>query len=479
VKDLTDKGWLEELLREELERYDPAAARARLPDEVRAATAAPTDLAAASRLLVARSLRHHRLAAQPAEAAFLDEIRQHIGLALDVALLRGEPFGRTRQRAELAAFLASAAGEDALALAVEPEQPGGASERAVERALRAAAAALHRRFFPPGDPVSGLPLHLGAVAVLRRRLSRVATGYHRAGRLVPEALARHGAYAARESLLLAEALAGLLAADAAPDGRARAIRLRQLSALGLVRAQHRDARRRVGDPRPPDAIAAEAPERVRPFLLEQLFLGQLRAGAMGDGSARFVDAFVAAAGLEPAAVAAARVEAAAQHGDHEVWFAALAETGVPVDWQALADEWESVADHVVERVSTAVTQNLGAMVTEIRETGELGTLLAKAAAGKALTREEKRKVKAQLIDLAKAVPALAIFAAPGGMLLLPLLAKLLPFSVLPSAWDRAPATGEPARALPPAQADGAGAAETRAEDAPAAPRSRRGRASGI
>ena len=31
---------------------------------------------------------------------------------------------------------------------------------------------------------------------------------------------------------------------------------------------------------------------------------------------------------------------------------------------------------------------------------------------------------------------LAIFAAPGGMLLLPLVAKLLPFSVLPSAWEK-------------------------------------------
>ena len=40
-----------------------------------------------------------------------------------------------------------------------------------------------------------------------------------------------------------------------------------------------------------------------------------------------------------------------------------------------------------------------------------------------------------ILDLAKAVPALAIFAAPGGMLLLPLLVKLLPFSVLPSAWE--------------------------------------------
>jgi hypothetical protein len=143
----------------------------------------------------------------------------------------------------------------------------------------------------------------------------------------------------------------------------------------------------------------------------------------------------AAAGLDAQAVATAQVEAAAQHCDHEVWFEAFDEAGVPVDWQVLADEWESVADHVVERVSTAVTDNLGSLATEIRETGELGGLLAKAAAGKTLSAAEKRKVKAQLIDLAKAVPALAIFAAPGGMLLLPLLAKLLPFSVLPSAWD--------------------------------------------
>jgi len=71
---------------------------------------------------------------------------------------------------------------------------------------------------------------------------------------------------------------------------------------------------------------------------------------------------------------------------------------------------------------------------ELKETGELGTLLAKAAAGQTLDATERKKVKAQLIDLAKAVPALAIFAAPGGMVLLPLLAKLLPFDLLPSAF---------------------------------------------
>jgi len=449
--DLSDKAWLGSLLLEELQRFDPDAARAKLPADVRTAGDSPTDLAPGSRLLVARSLRHRRLADGPEgrEELFLDEVRGHVALALDLALLAGEPFLRTRQEAELAGFLAAALGLPALALAVEPEQPGGASTRAVERALRGAGEALQDRFFPPGDPVGGLPLHAGTLAILRRRLARVVLGYHRQGRLLPEALARHGSYAAVESALLAEALSGLLGAALAPaDARTKGIRLRQLARLGLGRAELRRARKAVAAPRGPEALAAAAPERVRPFLLEQLLLAQLRARLPGEAASAFTEAFAAAARLDAQALVQAQVEAAAQHGDHELWFEAFGEGGVPADWQALADEWEEAADHVVERVSQAVTDNLGAVMTEIRETGELGTLLAKAAAGHALTADEKRKVKAQLIDLAKAVPALAIFAAPGGMLLLPLLAKLLPFNLLPGAWDKA--------AAPPGAGNGKG-----------------------
>jgi hypothetical protein len=62
-------------------------------------------------------------------------------------------------------------------------------------------------------------------------------------------------------------------------------------------------------------------------------------------------------------------------------------------------------------------------------------------------------MRSQLIDVAKAVPALAIFAAPGGILLLLALAKVLPFDLLPSAFreegpgDDAEAADPPARAL--------------------------------
>jgi hypothetical protein len=446
-KPFDDRRWLEVLLDDELARHDPAAAVARLPADVRAAGSSPTDLAPGARLLVARSLRRLRLDAEPAapEALFDAEMRAHVGLALDLALLRGEPFLRAQRRAELAAFLAAAVGEDRIAVAVEPHEPGGASDRAVHRALLTAGDALRARFWPPGDPHHGLPLHAASIAVLRRRLARVVVGYYREGRLLADALARHGAYAERESALVAEALAALLAAGGLDGDRARAVWSRQLAGLGLSRAAVRDARRAVADPRPPGALAEAAPETVRPFLLEQLRLAQLRL-ELAPGAAEWVDAFVAAAGIDAQTALAAEVEAAAQHGDHEVWVEALHDGAL--DWQALAAEWDEVADQVVERVSAAVTDNVEALVTEIRETGELGQLLAKAAAGNALTSDEKRKVKSQLLDLAKAVPALAILAAPGGMLLLPLVAKLLPFSLMPSAWEKPGAAAKKARRKP-------------------------------
>ncbi len=447
------KGWLGALVASELDRYDAVAALARVPTEARAAGEATTDLAPAARLLVARSLRRHHIDVEPPPqgAAFMDEARLHVGLLLDLALLRGVPFEAPRRRAEIAAFLAAAVGAHDAATAVGLERSGTSGARGSERAFRVAELGLRTRFHPPGDPVSGLPLHPGHVAVFRRRLARVAMGFHRHGTLEATALERHAEYAIHESALLAEAMAGLLRVEAPPDAPTLAVRKRQLLRLALPRAALRSVRHAVVAPRPPEEIARAAPERIRPFLVEQLLLALLRAHLYGDAPRGFVDAFARAAALDPATLASAQVEAAAQHGDHHVWFEVLDQSGAP-DWPVLAGEWEATADQLVERVSAAVSDNLGAVVTEIRETGELGQLLAKAAGGRTLSTDEKRKVRSQLVDLAKAVPALAIFAAPGGLLLLPLLAKLLPFKLLPSAWDK-PVAKAPG---PPGDASGTG-----------------------
>jgi hypothetical protein len=92
----------------------------------------------------------------------------------------------------------------------------------------------------------------------------------------------------------------------------------------------------------------------------------------------------------------------------------------------------------VDRIVHEISVNAARVNQEVRETGELATLLGKAAAGQRLTDEERAKVREQLIDLAKIVPSLAILAAPGGTLILAALLKVLPFSLLPSAFQSRP-----------------------------------------
>lgn len=445
---LEKSDWLAALFQELQATHDSAAVCARLspPPSYAGARgpASPVDLEPSARLLVDRSLRVHQLVPgeRSPDEVFLETVRGHVALALDLAALGPPPRSPGRCAVEALAFLAAALGETALVLDMDVSRPGEVPPRFVRRAQRAVEQALLSRFHPPGDPVGGLALYPGALAVLRRHVGRVAMGLHRHGQLHEDALERHRAFAERELIFLAEALSATASAGHAPTGEERAMRLRQVSRLGLRRPVWREARATVVAPRPPDQLADATPERIRAFLLEQLQLALLLAPRQHAEAAAWVDAFAAATSLPPEAIAAAQVEAAARHGDHHAWFEAIGTSHPAAEWASLAEAWEGVSDQAVERVSAAVTQNWGAIVTELRQTGELGQLLARATAGRKLTADEKKKVRDQLVDLAKAVPALAIFAAPGGLLLLPLLAKLLPFNMLPSAWDRSGSGGK-------------------------------------
>jgi len=94
-------------------------------------------------------------------------------------------------------------------------------------------------------------------------------------------------------------------------------------------------------------------------------------------------------------------------------------------------------DYMNDKVVKIVKKNVDNIMKEIGETKELSELLLKATT-KPLTTEEKQKVQDQLIDVAKSIPALAIFALPGGGILLPILIKVLPFNILPSSFQDEP-----------------------------------------
>lgn len=85
-----------------------------------------------------------------------------------------------------------------------------------------------------------------------------------------------------------------------------------------------------------------------------------------------------------------------------------------------------------KEVTDLLEKNKNSLIQELKESKEL-IFLIKESATRTLTEEEKGKVKEQLLDICKSIPALTVFMLPGGALLLPLLIKMIP-NLLPSAF---------------------------------------------
>lgn len=85
-----------------------------------------------------------------------------------------------------------------------------------------------------------------------------------------------------------------------------------------------------------------------------------------------------------------------------------------------------------KEVTDLLEKNKNCLLQEIEESKELLFLLKESATRK-LTDDEKFKVKEQLLDICKSIPAFTVFMLPGGALLLPILIKMIP-NILPSAF---------------------------------------------
>ncbi|WP_439132208.1 LETM1 domain-containing protein [Polaribacter sp.] len=90
----------------------------------------------------------------------------------------------------------------------------------------------------------------------------------------------------------------------------------------------------------------------------------------------------------------------------------------------------------VDEIKELLQRNKLRLYQELSQSKEAMQLIRKSTHTK-LSENEKEKVKVQLLDICKSIPALAVFLLPGGALLLPLLIKLIP-DILPSAFREDP-----------------------------------------
>ena len=90
-------------------------------------------------------------------------------------------------------------------------------------------------------------------------------------------------------------------------------------------------------------------------------------------------------------------------------------------------------DQTTQLVITLIRRNQKRLSKEISQSKELMVLLAYSTQ-RDLDKEEKKKVKKQILDICKTIPSLTIFLIPGGSLLLPILIKFIP-QLLPSSFN--------------------------------------------
>ena len=336
--------------------------------------------------------------------------------------------------------LACAAPEPALAAAAEallaaPDHADRKTVRAANALARDLGDSLARESLSAGHPLLGHPFQQLLRYTHLQRVGRVAAEVARALPHHPPdraAVLRAQGLAVEARHQAVSACIGLACADGIVDPEERRLIGALMRAARFDPAAQAMHLAEFDDPPSPEALVARVTEApLRRFVVRMLFLAALVNGRFHAAEQAWLARLGAGFGLPPDELERCEAEALVAYEGGGDLVAGLSRRATVSRLRA----------ELARRVEQTVRLKARAVAAEIRETSELGQLLLKAGRVP-LTEEERATVKAQLRDLAKAVPALAMFAMPGGSLLLPLMVKHLPFNILPSNFvDEEPPTG--------------------------------------
>lgn len=94
----------------------------------------------------------------------------------------------------------------------------------------------------------------------------------------------------------------------------------------------------------------------------------------------------------------------------------------------------AVPERVRREITRAVAGNWPKILEQLRDSREASAICVRLAAGRRPSAAEMKILKRQLTDIAKGIPALAIFMMPFGIVVLAVLIKGLKVNLLPSAF---------------------------------------------
>jgi uncharacterized tellurite resistance protein B-like protein len=432
---LKNRKWLWELLVRYSESYDSIQASAALPPECfdQATPSLPRSKLAIRVLMRQTGLRYGLPLRVPGvvpegmpapQAFFLSALAREFDLCGAAALVVRKSLAPETRRRDLIVFLAASIGTESLLERADLLAESPPDDSQSERLAQALARPVWQRGRAlSSDPILGLPIHNGLVYSDARFLGRLAVDTYRRGRYSRRVAVRLRSFANRERAALAEALMLLARAEHSPSPAMRRAIVAQLRELGLPKDLWRAVRRALEAPRAPEEIAASIPsKRTRTFLLEQVVLGALADGWRSPKERKFLHKLAQTLGIPEDELA--RIEA-----DLAEFYAEQPDF---VDRFRVQDRLADLREQLLGRLDEIVERNWSVLVYEARQGRELTQALRVLARGGKLEPEQRRRLRVQLLDLAKTIPSLALFAAPGGLLLTIALAKVLPQSFLPS-----------------------------------------------
>lgn len=294
------------------------------------------------------------------------------------------------------------------------------------------AAQVEQRLAPRGrlpEAHKAFGVGIGLAFQKARVLARLAADYYERSVVEEEGLARLHSFSRAETVDLVEILIALAWADGEIAERERNLIEQQIALAHLPPADARVLLRRLepgpqGGPPPLDLRPLDP--SARRFVLEQAVLLTLVDDQQDEAEEALLRRICLGLGGVESELDQILVEVMAFYREKRDSIQGFG----PVSARRLT----SLRSTLGERAQLAIQDNLRRVVQEVKETGELAKLLTVASV-RELTPEEFAKVKAQLLDVCRTIPALAVFMIPGGAFLLPLLIKALPFSILPSAFN--------------------------------------------
>jgi hypothetical protein len=372
---------------------------------------------------------HTQKGYQQRRAIFLAILRVEAELAMEIGCALSHVCQEEHKIAELMVCFALFCGKFKLAKRIDRLiQKSKEDKKEIEKVQKVSTRlgrALDRQAYLTGNPLLGLPIHNSFNYVDAKTLGRIAVVYYEHGLKRQAKIDNVLKYKIFEKEILIKAMLGLSLADRPLGVSSIKVMVEQIKLAKFPRRERKALLKLLKGNITPMAVAAAVnDDKTRDFLLEQVILGAVLDGHFSKQEENYIGDLAGWLGVPLKTLAEMEARVIDFYDVHKAY----------LDIFTVGSAVRSYRQRMLSKLQTAISENMGLIVDEVKNKKGLAELLYRASTGDKLTRSERKKMGKQLLDILRTIPSLAIFSLPGGAMLLPLVFKFMPEGLKPKAF---------------------------------------------